>query len=123
MTPKEEIMTVDFAMNAAPRISPAGGEPQTPALAKSMTRVGAQSRLTSELRSIAVDLLGPYESDELPADSARWMDATIESVVSAVCNGTLAALVSALEARLAGAPLEVARQLDELRVRHDAGLL
>jgi hypothetical protein len=95
----------------------------SPGLARSMARVGARSRLDRELRLIAVDLLGPYQSDELPAECAAWVDATTEAAVSSVRDVTLAALAHVLDALLTAAPPDVARRLDEARVRHDAGFV
>jgi hypothetical protein len=118
-----DIMTSTSLWKAQPLVPLGSRGPLAPAVARSVARIGAKSRLTGELRSIAVDLLGPYESDELPTECAAWVDATIEAAVSAVCQRSLTALIRTLDALLAIAPPEVARQLDEIRVRHDAGLI
>ena len=68
-----------------------------------------------------MDLLGPCESDEFPAECAAWLRTTIEAAVSGVVDAALVALAHALDARLSTAPPDVARRLDEARVRHDAG--
>jgi hypothetical protein len=73
------------------------------------------------LRSIATDLLGPNASDELPGACADWVAATTEVAASSVCDVALEALVHALDSLLLDAPPDVARRLDEARVRHDAG--
>jgi hypothetical protein len=83
--------------------------------------VAAWSRLEDELRSIAVDLLGPNETDELPAGCAEWVAATTEKAISGVCDEALDGLVQALESLLVDVPPDIARQLDEARIRHDAG--
>ena len=83
--------------------------------------MAAWARLEDELRSIAVDLLGPNESEELPEACADWVAATTEAVVSRVCDTALDALVQSLDSLLIDAPPDVARRLDEARVRHDAG--
>lgn len=92
-------------------------------LAQQVTRIGARARLEGELRSIAVDLLGPHEVDEFPASCANWVATTTDSAVSRVCDSTLEALVQALDSLLAGIPPDVARQLDRARVRHEAGFV
>jgi hypothetical protein len=97
--------------------------PQQPGLTRSLARVGARGRLDRELRAIAVDLLGPFASDELPATCSTWVRATVESAIGGVAEASLAALVETLDAALAAAPPAVARRLDEARVRHDAGFI
>lgn len=116
-------MTVDIAVSLQRPTPIQSRERLAPGLARSATRIGARSRLDGELRSIAVDLLGPFESDELPAECAVWVHRTIEAAVSGVCDSSLAALVHALDALLDMAPPDVARRLDEARVRHDAGFV
>ena len=90
-------------------------------VARHVSRVAAWARLEDELRSIAVDLLGPNELDELPAACADWVAATTEAAVSDVCEAALNRLVQALDSLLVGVPPDVASRLDEARVRHDAG--
>ena len=114
-------MTVDMAATLR-RSSPVRSrEPLSPALARSLMRIGARSRIEGELRAIAIDLLGPYGSDELPAECAAWVHTTIETAVSGVGDSSLASLANALDTLLATAPPDVARRLDEARIRHDAG--
>jgi hypothetical protein len=83
--------------------------------------VAAWARLEAELRSIATDLLGPNESDELPAACADWVAAATEAVASRVCDTALDELVQALDSLLVDVPPDVARRLDEAQIRHDAG--
>ena len=83
--------------------------------------MAAWSRLEDALRSIAVDLLGPNDSDELPAACADWVAATTQAATSDVCEAALDSLVQALDSLLVDVPSDVARRLDEARVRHDAG--
>jgi hypothetical protein len=91
-------------------------------IARQVSRVAAWARLEHELRSIAVDLLGPNESDDLPAACADWVAATTQTAISGVCEAALDGLVQALDSLLIDVPPDVARRLDEARVRHDAGL-
>jgi hypothetical protein len=91
-------------------------------VARHVLRVAAWARLEHELRSIAVDLLGPNESDDLPAAYADWVAATTQAAISGVCEAALDGLVQALDSLLIDVPPDVARRLDEARVRHDAGL-
>lgn len=95
----------------------------SPWLARSLTRTEARSRLESELRAIAVDLLGRSQPGELPNDCAEWVASTVEAAVARVGASSLAALAQALDARLDVAPPGVARRLHEAEVRHDAGYL
>ena len=90
-------------------------------IARQVSRVAAWARLEDELRSIAVDLLGPNESDEFPAACADWVAATSEAAASRVCDSALAALVESLDSLLIDVPPDVARRLDEARQRHNAG--
>ena len=92
-------------------------------IAREVSRVAAWARLEDELRSIAVDLLGPNGSDELPAACADWVTATTQSAISGVCEAALDGLIQALDSLLIDVPPDVARQLDEARVRHDAGFI
>jgi hypothetical protein len=91
-------------------------------LARHVLRVAAWARLEHELRSIAIDLLGPNESDDLPAACADWVAATTQTAISGVCEAALDGLVQALDSLLIDVPPDVARRLEEARVRHDAGL-
>lgn len=90
-------------------------------LDREVSRVGAQERLEGELRSIAIDIMGPHESDELPPACADWVATTADVVVSRVSDGALAALVRGLDALLIAAPPEVTRQLERAKARHEAG--
>jgi hypothetical protein len=90
-------------------------------LARHITSVGAWARLEDELRSIAVDLLGPSESDEFPAACADWVAATTKAAATKVCDSALDGLVRALDSLLVDVPPDVARRLDEARVRCEAG--
>lgn len=101
---------------------PAGPPERPPSgIARHVPRVAAWARLEDELRSIAVDLLGPNESDELPAACADWVAATTQAAVSGVCESALDGLVQALDQLLVDVPPDVAGRLDEARIRHDAG--
>ncbi len=86
-------------------------------------RVGARRRLETELRAIAVDLLGPFESDELPPGLATWVEATAERAVATVCDESLAALIAALESRVMSAPRAFVESLEDVAARHDAGIV
>lgn len=90
-------------------------------IARHVSRVAAWARLEDELRSIAVDLLGPNESDELPAACADWVATTTRAAVMGVCESTLDGLVRALDSLLVDVPPDVARRLEQARIRHDAG--
>ncbi|MGH2513961.1 MAG: hypothetical protein ACRDGQ_14920 [Candidatus Limnocylindrales bacterium] len=88
-----------------------------------LARIEAVSRLRFALRAIATDLLGPFESDELPRELAIWLDTATDGVVSVVCDDALLALSTALDAALVTAPIDVPRRLDEARRRHESGLI
>ncbi len=90
-------------------------------IARHVSRVAAWNRLEDELRSIAVDLLGPNETDELPEQCAEWVAATTQKAISGICDAALDGLVRALDSLLVDVPPDVARRLDEARIRHDAG--
>lgn len=112
------------AQQSAVLLQPYGRvSPISPRLARRVTRVGAWSRLECALRSIATDLLGPFDSEELPADLAVWVETATETAVPAVCDASLRALIAALDSLLAGAPPDVTRRLDETGARHDAGII
>ena len=88
-----------------------------------LERVRAWSRLDGTLRAIAADLLvGPAEREPLLADAVKWLDATTDAAVIAVCSASLGALVRTLDSLLADVPPDVARRLSEARARHDAGV-
>ena len=91
------------------------------AVARQVSRVVAWPRLDLALHAIAVDLLGPNESDELPAASAEWVAMAVRTAVSGVCDTALDGLVEALDELLVDAPPDVVRRLEEARIRHDAG--
>ena len=62
--PMEERSTIRPARSRTP------AEP-SPLLARSLARTGARSRLETELRTIAVDLLGRCQPGEVPNDCAE----------------------------------------------------
>jgi hypothetical protein len=97
------------------------GPELSPWLARSLVRTQAWSRLETDLRAIAVDLLGRSQPGELPTDCAEWVATAIEGAVTRVCDASLAALAETLDARLAAAPPGVAQRLREAEARHDAG--
>jgi hypothetical protein len=90
-------------------------------LARSLARTQARSRLQSELRAIAVDLLGRCQPDELPSDCAAWLAETVEAAVERVSDSSLSALVETLDSRLDSVSPRIARRLYQAEVRHDAG--
>jgi hypothetical protein len=83
--------------------------------------VAARGRLTAELRSITIDLLGGCETDELPPEVAAWVEAATADVVTAVCEPSLQALIRSLNPLVAAAPRDVVRRLAEAKTRRDAG--
>jgi hypothetical protein len=95
----------------------------SPLLARSLARTGARSRLETELRAIAVDLLGRCQPGELPNDCAEWLATTVEAAVTRVCDSSLAVLAETLDSRLDAAPRWIVRRLEEAEVRHDAGYI
>jgi hypothetical protein len=95
--------------------------PASTSLARQAVRVAASARLEEELRSIAVDLLGPYASDELPAATADWVATATQSAVSDVCEAALDGLIGALDSLLVDVPPDIARRLDEARIGHESG--
>jgi hypothetical protein len=116
-------------MDSHPRTTPLSplslraGQPERPPsrVASRVSRVAAWARLEDELRSIAIDLLGPNESDEFHGACADWVAAASEAAASTVCDSALDALVQCLDSLLIDVPPDVARRLDQARVRHDAG--
>lgn len=104
-----------------PPVRATQSDPAPPDIARDLSRVAARARLEDELRSIAVDLLGPNESDELPAACATWVAAAAQVAISGVSEAALEGLVQVLDTLLVDAPLEVVRRLDSARVRNDAG--
>jgi hypothetical protein len=81
----------------------------------------AVDRLASELRAIALDLLGLYDADELPPDNAAWVRTTIESAIAGICGPAISELARHLHARLAVAPVETLRKIEQAAFRHEAG--
>ena len=96
---------------------------RSPLIARSLARTGARNRLETELRAIAIDLLGRCQPGELPDDCAERLTTTVDAAVARVRDSTLAALAETLDSRLVAAPRWVARRLDEAEVRHDAGYI
>jgi hypothetical protein len=114
--PIEERSTIRPALSRTPAES-------SPLLARSLARTGARSRLETELRAIAVDLLGRCQPGELPNDCAEWLATTLEAAVTRVCDSSLAVLAETLDTRLDAAPRSIVRRLEEAEVRHDAGYI
>ena len=81
----------------------------------------ARARLHDELVSIAQDLLGPCEPNDLPTDIAGWIERATESAVSAVLEPSMSALIQVLESMVAAAPREVISRLDRAVVEQAIG--
>lgn len=107
---------------ASSRLSTLPDRPSS-GVARYVSPVAAWARLEDELLAIAVNLLGPSETDELPEACADWVTATAKFAVAGVCEAALDGLVVALDSLLRDVPPDVARRLDEARVRRDAGLI
>jgi hypothetical protein len=95
----------------------------SPWMARSLARTEARSRLETELRAVAIDLLGRCQPDELPSDCAAWLATTVDTAVTRVVDYSLSALAEALDSRLGAAPRRVVRRLEDAEVRHDAGFV
>lgn len=93
-----------------------------PPLDRRATRVMARARLHDELRSIALDLLGPCRPGELPVGVADWIDDATETAASMVSDTSLRALMQTLDTMVARAPREVVDRLDQAALRRDSGL-
>jgi hypothetical protein len=105
-----------------PALAQTSAQP-SPWLTRGLARTAARSRLESELRAIAVDLLGRSEPGDLPRECAEWLATTVEAAVRRVCDSSLAALAETLDARLDAAPPRIARRLEEAEARHNAGYI
>jgi hypothetical protein len=109
------------AAQSATQAEPGAQGSYAPEAARRLRRVRAKARLDGELRSIAVDLLGPNESDEFPSGCADWVATTTDRAIATIGDDALDALVRRLDLLLVGAPPQVARHLDQARARRDAG--
>lgn len=106
----------------------AGGGAATPAsrpvpsrLAHRAAAIGARRRLEREIRAIALDLLGPGDASGLSRPASDWVSATAEAVVGAVRDGSLSAMLGAIEDQLDAAPASVRAELVAARDRGDLG--
>ncbi len=95
----------------------------SPRLARRVTATGARSRLTDEMRSIALDLIGPSDPAALPASAAAWVETAVAEAVEAVGDLSLARLVERLDSVLASAPPEIAHRVDAVLDCQEAGIL
>ncbi len=92
-------------------------------LTRRAAAIGARDRLDREIRAVAHDLAGPAEAAGLSQEAEAWLAAAIDSAVAAVRDGSLHALVGALDRMLDSAPPSVAVELDKARDRQDIGLV
>jgi len=122
MSPQNVVTTASSPTGIPPDSHPSISRPAR-RMGSRAVRIGAHDRLRSELRSIAIDLLGPFASDELPSDVSTWIDAATEGAVASVCDASLSGLIDALESRRAAAPPAVLHRLDDAAARHDAGIV
>ncbi|HET7026760.1 MAG TPA: DUF2249 domain-containing protein [Candidatus Limnocylindrales bacterium] len=95
----------------------------SPRLVRRVDHTRARARLEDQLRSIALDLLGPSDRELLPAESAAWVEEAADRAVEAVRDASLTVLVERLEASLAAAPPTVAERLEEATERQEAGIV
>ena len=92
-----------------------------PRMITTSRQLEARSRLDSELRAIALDMLGLYEGEELPPECAAWVRTTIEVAVSEVSDPAVSMIALRLRSALGLAPADVARLIDAARLRHEIG--
>lgn len=85
-------------------------------------RAMARARLRSELRSIALELLGPCEPGDVSREMAAWIDKATETAVSGALDTSMSALMQSLETAVAGAPIHLVDRLAQAAVRRDAGI-
>ena len=105
-----------------PRVANGSGSPIWLPLDRRAIRVMARARLYSELRLIVLDLLGPYDPNELPDEMSAWVEHAAGRAASAVCDVSMSALIRSLEETAEGAPAEIVHRLDQAAVRHDLGI-
>ena len=81
----------------------------------------ASARLEAELRSIALDLLGLYDSEELPPECDAWVRSTVEAAVAGICDPAVAGVAGHLRKELAAAPADIVRRIGQAKRRHEVG--
>ena len=81
----------------------------------------ASRRLAAELRALALDMLGLYDSEELSPEGAAWLRSTIEEAVARICDPAVSTIARQLSSQLPAAPPGTAHRIDQARHRHDAG--
>lgn len=104
------------ALTTAARVVP-------PRLASRAAAIGARPRLERAIRGIVLDLLGPGDAVGLSSAASAWASATVESVVGAVRDGSLAALLATLDGELRAADPAIIAELRAARDRRDMGAL
>ncbi len=102
----------------SPGLEPVARRLSSP-LARRVSAVGARNRLEREIRAVALDLVGPADAATLSPECARWRSAAIDAAVRAVRDGSLSALIGALDRLLESAPPSVVAELDRARERQD----
>lgn len=121
-----EARRVRACLGVGPSVRPAipveRARPDRWLLSGRAARLGARARLEAELRTIAADVLGPTDADELPSSCAEWITTTVEDVVSRASDAALETLVHGLERSLVNLPPDVARWLRRARTRQETGV-
>lgn len=94
----------------------------SPLLARRVGTTNARNRLAGELRSIAIDLLGPSDPHTLAPEATTWVEQAADEAVLAIGDLSLAQLVERLDAILERAPTAVAGRLNAAADRQEAGV-
>jgi hypothetical protein len=86
-----------------------------------LDRMHGRDRLDAEFTRLAVDVLGPYGSDDLPAADSAWMHERVSHAVKVALDPALAAFMAELAKGLVEAPDDLLARVTRAKLRRELG--
>ncbi len=84
-------------------------------------RVRGRDRLDAELLRIAMDVIGPYDRDDLPPEEREWLEEKMTRAVQAAIEPALQAFLAELAAGLVEAPDDLLARVTRAKLRREMG--
>ncbi len=84
-------------------------------------RIHGRDRLDAELLRIAMDLIGPYDRDDLPAAEREWLEQKVSVAVNAALEPALQTFLAELAAGLVEAPDDLLARVTRAKLRRELG--
>ncbi|HEY6057116.1 MAG TPA: hypothetical protein VIV06_03745 [Candidatus Limnocylindrales bacterium] len=90
-------------------------------LRASVDSMHGRARLDAELTRLAIDVVGPYDSDVLPPAQREWLEERVSRAVQVAIEPALAAFMEELARGLVEAPDDLLARVTRAKLHRDVG--